>query len=307
MSGLLVFRPHRPYDWPDGVDPLATPATLWEDLAVEWIRLHASAANASLLRSWARTEPALAGLDRVGDIVDAIDGADDAGKDEIWRALLRVFHRGQQFAGRIMLQALLPRLCRLVDRHVHAEARVCQAQTLAHFWTVLHKVDPQTRTQSVAGGIAQDVFRETLIASGWYDGHEEFSCDPDFLNRLSDAGAIEALPSHLNDYGDATTDDAATLTTLYRVDLAHGSVPVHSMAAIVDWAIEHEVISSADGEDLLAYAHTEGDRNATCDSTRALARRRQISVEAVRQRRSRTIRRIAAAVGPAALRAGAVA
>lgn len=104
-----AFRHH------DHVPPqIASP--YYARLVQEWIDLNAQPGTANTVHSWARAEPVLAGCARPGDVVDAIDAAPADGKDAILLALIRLTQGGEQLAGRIVLQAMLPKLGRLTNR-----------------------------------------------------------------------------------------------------------------------------------------------------------------------------------------------
>lgn len=117
---------------------LGTP--LLQQLCQEWAELHLSPDTDATIRRWHQSQPALAGLDFPGAITDHIDGADQATKDTAMLALLEILHGGDQLAGRILLQAMLPGLTHLArrtrtPRGTHSDETL--QRTLTEFWFVI--------------------------------------------------------------------------------------------------------------------------------------------------------------------------
>jgi len=99
-----------------GVDELAfrgarTTSPAARALTAEWPLTNT--AHRDEVRGWTQTEPALRGLGSGGEILDAIDIAPGARKDELLLALLRLSQSGERFATRTLLQAMMPKLSQL--------------------------------------------------------------------------------------------------------------------------------------------------------------------------------------------------
>ena len=100
-----MFRQHD-------VAPADVVSPLYRQLTQEWAELHVTPSTPATVRRWGRAEKALAGFAMPGQIVDAIDAAGHDRTNELLLALIRLFQRGHQLAGRVVLQALLPKLAK---------------------------------------------------------------------------------------------------------------------------------------------------------------------------------------------------
>lgn len=84
-----------------------------QQLLLEWRQIAHSPATAAVLNGWAQAHPALAGHSNLAALVDHVDQADDIETDEILGALVRLDQQGQDLAGRVVLQLMLPALTKL--------------------------------------------------------------------------------------------------------------------------------------------------------------------------------------------------
>ena len=164
-----MFRQHD-------VAPADVVSPLYRQLTQEWAELHATPSTPATVRKWGRGEKALAGFTLPGEIVDAIDAAGHDRTNELLLALIRLFQRGHQLAGRVVLQALLPKLAKTAT---HAGGMCTSSSdtwaedrrhiTLAEFWDVMADYPVDRRTSSVASNLALDTLHRVtgLIADSF--------------------------------------------------------------------------------------------------------------------------------------------
>jgi hypothetical protein len=103
------------------------------------------------------------GFSLPGQIVDAIDAAGHDRTNELLLALIRLFQNGHQLAGRVVLQALLPKLAKTAT---HAGGMCTSSSdtwaedrrhiTIAEFWDVMADYPVHRRTSSVASNLSLD-------------------------------------------------------------------------------------------------------------------------------------------------------
>lgn len=253
-----LFRQHHEV-------PPAITSSLYRHLLAEWVAIGQQPATRIALRRWGRAEPALANHQTPGDIVDAIDNADYAGADEILIALIRRFQSGHQLAGRILLQALLPKLCRLAHYSRDADYLDAARQTaIAEFWQVITDYNPD-RTRKVAITLALN----TLRAITHHANTPEIPTA--IINDL--AATTEPAPS-------VAEPEAATFELTNDADLTQ----------VIHWARRENAITDAEAEILtISYTHD------TYGFTEA-AHRFGITAATVRKRCERATRKLAAAV-----------
>lgn len=149
-----IFRSHH-------ATPPDVPSPLYRALLQEWADLHQRPSTTAALARWARAEPVLAGHTTPGAIVDAIDTAPRALKDDLMTALVRLAQTGHQLAGRIVLQAMLPKLVRITRQTAGGDRDNTWSEdrrhiVIAEFWDVLAHYPLHQRNSSVAAGLALD-------------------------------------------------------------------------------------------------------------------------------------------------------
>ncbi len=107
---------------------------LRDDLQREWAAVAAGPEGERALRRWQASEPALAELRSVGELVATANRPGDETASEVLRPLLRLAGV-DPLARRCLLQAMLPGLVRLCGRHPSAgedaDERLAQVLTLA--------------------------------------------------------------------------------------------------------------------------------------------------------------------------------
>jgi len=262
-----------------GVDELAyrgarTPSPASHALIAEWPLTNT--AHRDDVRRWAQTEPALKGFGSGGEILDAIDNAPGARKDQLLLALLRLAQSRENFATRSLLQAMLPKLSQLAH-YAHTggdiEGTDRSSITIAAFLAVVHTYPVHRRHHGVAGNLALNTLHRITI-----DQHR--STAPRHVLRYE--------PRALEEVAAAAEAVAAHHTPL-DVD------PGDEVHQLLTWALDHQVITPNDAALLRRPLHCDPN-TARSDLDQASAAELGISPAAVRKRCSRAIGRIRAAV-----------
>lgn len=216
---------------------------IFTQLGQEWPRLAGLPSMAATLRRWARQEPALTDASSLGELLDLIDASHAVREDELLLALLRLAQGGQQLAGRVVLQAMMPKLTRMVRNTRPLSSDDAQIEDRRHtavaiFWEVLLGYPVGRRTSSVAANLALDTLRELTgmrkapvdrpvcppsddhrFAGSYAEraiSSPGLTCDADLLEVLAWALDINAV----------TRNDAALLARVYLPDpneMRHGA------------------------------------------------------------------------------------
>ncbi len=275
QSDARLFRQHD-------TAPEVTSSVIYRQLTQEWVHLHTVPTTATTIRRWARSEPALKGFSRPGEIVDAIDAASHERKNEILLALLRRFQNGQQLAGRIVLQAMLPKLSKVAmntrpepgspstfvedSRHV----------TIAEFWQVMATYPVDRRTSRVASNLALDTLHRVTRDAA--PKHVEVPVDP---IKLSPNGRHEGMDNFDRTAPSAENPFAEPFGISADSDLTE----------ILRWGAESGALSREDAEILaIAYLHPDGW------GFDVLTERLNLKRKSVIKRCSRLSKKLAAAV-----------
>ncbi len=263
-------------------DPFSSPVQ--RQVALEWVRLNRDPAAGLLLRRWATSYPALAGLNRPGDVVDAIDVGPPERKDELLVSLLEAFQNGQQLAGRILLQAMLPKLSHYAFRTGVAARLEARPEdrfqvVVCEFWEVLGAFPIQRRTSRVAANLALETLHRVTRLSRL----PELPMAPDAM-----AGLVGSVTDPCGPGADART----AAGRLAQPD------PDWDLATLLTWARAEGVLSHEDA-DLLRDIYTAPGSETVRDVSRAYRDRAAgsgVSVAALRQRVRRAKTRLACAV-----------
>lgn len=263
MSSPPLFRAHETI--PTGID-----SALFRRLIGEWVTLHELPSTATTLRGWGRLEPVLAGHERPGGLVDAIDAAPPAHEDALLLALLRLTQDGHQLAGRIIVHAMLPKIAHMATRTAttgtsEAWAEDRRHRAVAELWAVIATYPLQRRPHKVAGNLALNTLHR--LTARRPSAGTEIPTDPLNLPTVAIADADRA-PGGLNADAD--------------------------LAQLLIWATRHGIITGEDAR-LLTLVYSPDDTVAGPRSD-AAARRLGLTPAAVRQRCARTRRRLADAV-----------
>lgn len=155
MATSTVQRPFRQHTQ---AEPMHSP--LVQQLCQEWVGLNTSQTIRDTVERWAAIHSAMHGLDSPAAITDRIDRAGSREADILIGLLLSLFHDGEQLAGRILLQQLLPGLTvhvrRVMPPRGTAYDEVLQ-QAIVEFWTVI-----TTKRNLPADGIAGRIWLDPL-------------------------------------------------------------------------------------------------------------------------------------------------
>jgi len=274
-----IARMFRQHD----VAPADVVSPLYRQLTQEWAELHSTPSTPATVRRWGRSEKALAGFTLPGEIVDAIDAAGHDRTNELLLALIRLFQRGHQLAGRVVLQALLPKLAKTAT---HAGGMCTSSSdtwaedrrhiTLAEFWDVMADYPVDRRTSSVASNLALDT-----------------------LHRVTGARKPPVdLPVDPHDFRDDETRDGARRTWLAGLsttdpDPVEEITPDSDLLEVIAWGMRNDTISQDEAQLLVAsYLPERTSGFGFADVADQLG----LSHAAVRQRCSRASRKLTEAV-----------
>lgn len=251
---------------------------LYLQLIDEWIGLNRLRSSELAVRRWGQLEPALLHHIRPADVVDGIDRATGAVQDQMLLALIRLAQAGHQLAGRVVLQAMLPKLGRMTNRTNGNSSDSAWIEdrrhiVVAEFWDVLAHYPAGRRTTKVAGNLALDTLHRVTSPGA---RKPDRPIDPAQLpepDRQCHAMDDLPVPGHLT--ADSGLDE------------------------VLSWAIDHHAISKADAQLLTRVYLPHAGRWGTAD----VAREMGCTSAAIRQRCSRARRVLVDAV-QAHLRAG---
>ena len=263
----MPFRSHH--------EVVAVASPLYRSLGAEWVALGLSPTSAIAVARWGRQHPALAPHASLGAVVDAIDDADGAGTDVLLGALIATFQAGAQLAGRVVLQAMLPKLTRMTVATSPTSSDDTWAEDRRHiivaeFWTVLTGYPLARRPTRVAANLALDTLHR--VTAG---------------RRAPTETAMD-----LTAPGGETTRSPVWSSTPQRVDDDAGCEQGRELGAVLAWAREHDLVSEADA----ALITTIYSRPSTHGAFESEAAHLGITAAAVRQRCSRAVRAITRAV-----------
>lgn len=264
----MPFRSHHE------VVPVASP--LYRGLCTEWVALGLSPSTATVVARWGRAHPVLAPCASLGELVDAIDAADPERTDALLGALIATFQAGAQLAGRVVLQAMLPKLTRMAVATSTTSSDDMWAEDrrhiiIAEFWTVLTCYPLARRPAGVAGNLAMDT-----------------------LHRVT-AGKRRPVEVAMDLSGPTGEVARAALWSSPPAQPEEGSESNpggRELAAVVAWGREQALVSESDA----ALLTTIYSGQATREGFESEAARLGITPAAVRQRCSRAVRAITRAV-----------
>ena len=216
----------------------------------------------------------LAGLASLGALVDEVDASTGAREDQLLLALVRLAQGGQQLAGRVLLQAMLPKIATMVrrmrpssndDRWVEDRRQIA----VATFWEVLQNYPAQRRQSRVAANLALDTLHQ--LTRGLRRPPVDIPLDPDDASaRLSSRSYTEPRMA-----SDGLSSDADLLE-------------------VIAWALDVRAISTEDAS-LLVRVYLPDPRHEG-SSGAGIAEELKLSHAALRQRCSRARRRLIEAV-----------
>jgi hypothetical protein len=238
-------------------------------LNLEWATLRVDKDANRIAASWARTEPALAGLSTIALIEQAKTGPVDARVDGIIAALVRRANAtgaDAAIAARVVLQLMLPRTIKIARTHA---------------WLI---PDQDEREQQAVCCM--------YIAIREHPPHITHHVPPYLAWRAHQTMRKAALP--------AVREHPVEDIDRVRACGAEPPVPNASeeLAHVLAWAVAQRVISNGDADLLAArYGQDAPQRSGswkTIGDISAVAAQTGLSPDAVRQRCSRATRRLAA-------------
>jgi hypothetical protein len=248
--------------------------TLVGRLNQEWAHLRAAEHTARAVRTWSSRCPALAGLTDLAALEERLDAADAATTDTVLLALLGLA-RNDELAARVVLQRMLGKAVRLAGTHLARQAELggadrdeAQAVAVAALWQVIRTYPVSTRPARVAANLAL----EALMA----------------VHR-GDAGGptrrgVREVP--VGDLRIAGLEHRVTGGQRLPVDA--------EVFDLLAWAVRADVLRAEDARLLVAVYGVRADGQPA--DGRHVAAELGVSWPALRQRCSRTVRRLAAAV-----------
>lgn len=254
--------------------PSRVESPLFRQLITEWVSLNTLASSSAAVHKWGRLEPALVGHHTPADVVDAVDAAAPAGKDEILGALIRLFQAGHQLAGRVVLQSMLIKLGRITLRTRGTSSDNAWTEdrrhiAVAEFWDVLATYPIQRRPHKIAANLSLDTLHRV---TGETRGQQ---------------------PARPVDPTDLPEEHSGRLMTVVAVDPERVGLSVDDdLVQVVTWAVARDVITREDAQLLVqVYLPIPGT-----SGTSAAAAHLGVSDAAIRQRCSRARRLLVTAV-----------
>lgn len=267
QSAGLMYRRH-PFHEYTGQLPTRAPVII-QNLVADWVQLNRCPTAGSTVATWAHQIPPFARLTTVGGIVDTLADADATTGDHILAELVGRYQGGDQLAGRVTLQAMLPALNRLARRaRMPADIDTIEARshhTISTFWLVL----ATTRaTRCLASRLQLDTLHALTQHQRQKTNTWEHYTDHTSTGTADIAAADIAAAEPHRDPADIDLDD------------------------LLAWARSHQVLTHADVQ-LVADVYLTDPRQA---SYQAAATAAGITEAACRKRIQRARHRLTAAV-----------
>lgn len=228
-------------------------------LNAEWARLCTDPAAVATVGVWSGEHAALAGCTSLSAVEHAVATGSRADADAVLLMLLRRGRDGDALATRAVLQLMLGKAIRIAATHTGRDTRaVLEDTAITALWTVVANYPIERRPTKVAANIAMDTLRLT-VAELSHQQHET-PTGPEHVRGTDSAG--DDLPPDLE------------------------------LLDVLMWAVETATISPQDAT-LVLDIHAPGPGR---EGGPVAAERHGLTWAAARQRSSRAIRRIAAAV-----------
>lgn len=213
----------------------------------EWLRL--GEVEEPRVRGWWSRRPCLAGHDSVATLVTDGRARDDA----VLGALLQECGTGDDLAGRVVLQALLPGMVQMAGRDRSADL----SDYVAQLWCRIRTYPLERRPQRIANNLELDTLKAICRSRAGDDA--VVPVEPDGIERLLGRRAQR---------GDDQDDDQPDAPAVIGAALAHGLVDDHTA-------------------DVLRSVYADGL------SGREAADRHRCSVDLIRWRCSKAVRTLA--------------
>ena len=237
-------------------------------LNLEWARLCANVKVERRITAWAETESSLAGVGSLPALDRALDACTGDDSDALLLALLRLHAAGDELAGRVLLQRMLPQAVRVARSQLrHLGWKDACATAVCLLWEVIVTYPVQRRQRHVAANIALTTLRQA-------HRHGRRAARAAEGAHLMWALPVEALAE-------------AEVVSPWRTSADQEA------AALIDAAIAATVITADDAQLLRrVYLPAADGRPA---APREVAAEMGISWDALRQRCSRSMRALSAA------------
>lgn len=247
-------------------------------LNAEWRALCDTPATAAAVAGWSHDRPALAGLHTLSGVLRQAKRAKLADRDAVLLALLELNRDGDQLAGRVVLQAMLPKAVRLTRSVVRrpdvlGDQEEAHARAVAALWQAIATYPLAARPGRVAANLALDTL--AVVQRG-----RTGSCAAPTFPEQSFADLLVL--------GDVAADDVGPHDLAGPADA--------DLLALLAWSVRTAVLELHEARMLArVYALDGGPADV-----QAVAVELGISWPALRQRCSRLARRL----GRAAMAAG---
>lgn len=288
-------RPHRP-----GADT-AQLTGIYRQITHEWSRMSDLPHIQSTLTKWGRKYPVLRGTDGLADLLDRIDAAKAEETDKLLGALVCLAQAGQQLAGQVVLQAMLPKLSKMART---TNMSTTDAESLeerrhigiATFLDVLSRYPLERRPKSVAAGLYLDTLH--VLTAGNRTGAQEIPASFSEYGLRRDV-VVEMYGEVLDRPCEEGIQVQAPVTGLDPTEsqvshrIGHSPNPDGDLLEVVAWGLDRQAITSEDASYLVqVYAPALGEEGGHI----AVATKLGMKPEFLRQRCSRATRALAAAV-----------
>ncbi|WP_298329280.1 hypothetical protein [Haloactinopolyspora sp.] len=231
-------------------------------LNAEWARLCADDATSTVVASWSDDQQALAGRASLDDVERTVTEADRLDADRILLALLRLAQDGDELAARTVLQLMLGKAVRIANTYTGRDTHEnVEHLAVAALWSTIATYPTTRRPTKVAANLAMDTMRAVSAELAY--ARAESPLEPEILaDRLADPPYHAGAPADLE------------------------------LIELLAWAVDHGAVTPADATLIVdVYAPAAGEPGGAEAATR-----HGLTWPAARQRCSRAVRRIAAAV-----------
>jgi len=197
---------------PDSSDLAAhwSPGSLPSRLNDEWHRLCLAPDSTAVLDGWGRSHPGLAGCGSLPELLSRVCGGEGPSRDRVLLELLALSRQGDRLAGRVVLQAMLPKAVRLAMTVVRrpdvlGDQEEALARAVAALWQVIATYPLTARPGRVSANLALDTL---AVVQRGHTGSSHFR--PSFpeqpfadLTQLGEAGRCDTEPGELTGPVDA--------------------------------------------------------------------------------------------------------
>lgn len=233
-------------------------------LNLEWSALRISPEGARAVARWAETAEVLQGCTNLADIETRTAAADRQAADAVLLALLELTAADERLAGRTVLQLMLGKAVRIAAAQTgRADRDLLEQLAVAALWDVIATYPITRRREKVAANLAMDTLRQ--VVKELAPGRQETPVEPDTFGFGSSL--------------EEPTEDAAPVADLELLE-------------ILAWGVDNGAITRDEASLLVrVYCPEPGSEGGA-----VVAAEFGLTWAAARQRCSRAVRRLAAAV-----------